>query len=213
MPRAFTARTVEAFKPDPDKRLEVPDPALPGLYLILQPTGSKSWALRYRHGGRSRKLTLGRWPVMTLAEARAAATEAIEEIDHGRDPGAQVAQRDPDTVESLVELFARRHLAKLRSGAEAKRLLDAFVVARWGERDVRSIRRRDVIELLEDIMLSGRETTANRVRAHLSKFLNWCVEREILETSPLVGVRPPARERSRVRILSDDEVRWFWSAC
>ncbi|MFW5655059.1 MAG: tyrosine-type recombinase/integrase, partial [Roseicyclus sp.] len=96
---------------------------------------------------------------------------------------------------------------------KAKRLLDAFVVPRWRGRDVRSIKRRDVIELLEEIMLSGRQTTANRVRAHLSKFMNWCVEREILDTSPVAGVRPPARERARDRVLSDDEVRWLWAAC
>jgi integrase len=213
MPRAFTARTIDAMKPDPEKRREVPDPALPGLYLVLQPTGSKSWALRYRYGGRPRKLTLGRWPVMTLAEARAVAGGHLDEIEHGRDPGAKVAAREPDTVEALVGLFAARHLAKLRSGAEAKRVLDAFVVARWRDREVQSIKRRDVIELLEEIILSGRHTTANRVRAHLSKFLNWCVEREILDTSPVAGVRPPARERTRDRVLSDDEVRWLWAAC
>ncbi|BAQ44264.1 MULTISPECIES: Arm DNA-binding domain-containing protein [Methylobacterium] len=45
---AFTARSVELAKPDPAKRLELPDAALPGFYLVIQPSGAKSWAVRYR---------------------------------------------------------------------------------------------------------------------------------------------------------------------
>lgn len=220
MPRAFTALTVENMKPDTKKRREVPDPALSGLYLIVQPTGAKSWALRYRHEGRPRKMTLGSWPVMTLAQARAAATEAIEKLESGCDPAAKIEAPPPDpaevhvdTVGAMVDLFAQRHLAKLRSGGEVRRVLEAFVVKPWGDRDIRSIKRRDVIELLEEITLSGRHTTANRVRAHLSNLFNFCLAREILDSSPLTGIRPPARELARDRVLSDDEIRWLWAAC
>jgi integrase len=55
--------------------------------------------------------------------------------------------------------------------------------------------------------------TANRVRAYLNKFINWCIERDILDVSPALGVRPAAKERSRDRILSDEELKWFWAAC
>jgi integrase len=70
-----------------------------------------------------------------------------------------------------------------------------------------------VIELLDDIVDSGKPVTANRVRAHLSKLFNWCMERDILEASPMAGVKAPVKEVSRDRVLSDDEVRWFWQAC
>src|SRR5690606_17596072 len=73
MAKALTTKAVEAQKPDPDRRLEIPDPALSGLYLVVQPSGAKSWALRYRFGGKPAKLTLGRWPIMGVADARAAA--------------------------------------------------------------------------------------------------------------------------------------------
>lgn len=55
----LTARAFELAKPDPAKRREVPDAALPGLYLVVQPAGGKSWAVRYRAAGKPRKLTLG----------------------------------------------------------------------------------------------------------------------------------------------------------
>ncbi len=72
MARALTTKAVEAVKADGGRR-EIPDPALFGLYLVVQPSGVKSWALRYRYAAKPKKLTLGRWPVMGLADARAAA--------------------------------------------------------------------------------------------------------------------------------------------
>ena len=64
-------------------RREVPDGGMTGLYLIVQPSGSKSYALRYRHNGRSKKLTLGKYPKMSLLQARDRAREALESISYG----------------------------------------------------------------------------------------------------------------------------------
>jgi Arm DNA-binding domain len=59
--------------PLPDKRKEVPDGKIAGLYLVLQPSGAKSWAARYRVDGAPRKLTLGPYPALDLAKAQAGA--------------------------------------------------------------------------------------------------------------------------------------------
>ena len=56
----LTVKSVEAVTPT-EKRREIPDDILPGLYLILQPTGAKTWAVRYRLHGRSHKHTIGRY--------------------------------------------------------------------------------------------------------------------------------------------------------
>lgn len=220
MARALTTRAVEAAKPDRQKRLEVPDPALSGLYLVIQPSGAKSWALRYRHAGKPRKLTLGRWPIMGVADARGAATEALDKVDHGHDPAAEkkaskskrAERADRDTMKALLAQFEKRHLKHLRSGAIVKRELERHVASRWGDRDIHTITKRDVIDLLDEIVDSGRATTANRVRAYLGKFFNFCVERDVIDTSPMTGVKAPAKEASRDRVLNDDEIRWLWQA-
>ena len=211
------------MKADPAKRQEVPDPALSGLYLVIQPSGAKSWALRYRYGGKPKKLTLGKWPVMGVADARAAASEAIDAVEHGTDPGvtkqkAKADRRDADLserdkIKTLVALYGKRHLSTLKSGATVQRELDRHVVAEWGNRDIQDIAKRDVIDLLDVIADSGRIVTANRVRAYLSKFFNWCVDRDVIEVSPVMNVKAVAKETSRDRVLSDDELRWFWAAC
>ena len=68
MPKALTAKGVEGQQPDPNRRLEIPDGLLPGLYLIVQTTGAKSWAVRFRANGRTAKVTLGRFPAIELAK-------------------------------------------------------------------------------------------------------------------------------------------------
>ena len=222
MARAFTTKAVEAAKAGASRR-EIPDPSLAGLYLVVQPSGAKSWALRYRYAGKPKKLTLGKWPIMGVAAARTAATEGMEAVEHGNDPGvakkkakaermeAQLSERDK--IKTLVEQYAKRHLASLKSGAVVKRELERHVVSVWGERDIHDIAKRDVIDLLDGIADSGRTTTANRVRSYLGTFFNWAVDRDIISTSPAQSVKPVAKEKSRDRVLSDDEIRWFWRAC
>jgi integrase len=217
MTKALTTTAVNAAKPGSSRR-EVPDGGQPGLYLIVQATGAKSWALRYRAKGRPVKLTLGRWPAMTLAKARAAAAEAQEAADLGNDPAeakrtAKAAKNSGrDAVRALIDQYDRSRLAHLRTGATVKRELDRFVVAAWGDRPVHEIAKRDVLDVLDGIAESGRGVTANRVRSYLSAFFGWCVERDVLAVSPMAGVRRVVPETSRDRVLSDDEARWLWRA-
>lgn len=223
MAKALTPKGIEHLKPDPEKRREVADPGLSGLYVVIQTGGAKSWALRYRFGGKPCKLTLGRWPEMGLAEARAAASVALEQVERGTNPAsekkaakaaaveAQLSERD--RVKTLVALYAARHLSGLRSGRTVARELERHVVAAWADRNVTDIRKRDVIDLLDGIAASGRVVTANRLRAYLNAFLGWCVSRDVLSANPAQGVKAAAREIARDRVLSDDEIRWFWAAC
>ena len=69
--------------PLPDRRKEVPDGRISGLYLVVQPSGQKSWALRYRANGRPKKLTIGPYPALDLATARKKAQEAIGDVAGG----------------------------------------------------------------------------------------------------------------------------------
>jgi integrase len=222
MARALTTKAVEAAKPS-GNRQEIPDGIVSGLYLVVQPSGGKSWALRYRHAGKPCKLTLGRFPIMQLKDARDAATDALEVVERGENPAVekkatkaaklQAAIEGRDKIKNLLDEYEKRHLAKIKSGSQARGFLDRFILDPWGERDVQSIKKRDIIDLLDEIADSGRETTANRTLAYLRKFLNWCVERDILEISPATGVKPPAKENKRERVLSDAEIRLFWQAC
>jgi integrase len=223
MARALTTKTIEALKADPTKRQEVPDPALSGLYLVIQPSGAKSWALRYRYAGKPAKLTLGRWPLMGLAQSRKAASEALEALEQGGNPSAakrtakatqrEAALSERDAVKTLFATYDRRHLSKLKSGAEPRRFFERFILPVWGDHDIGTITKRDILDVLNGIVDSGRGTTANRLLAYVRGFMNWCVEQDALPSAPTDRIKAPAKETARDRVLSDDEIRWLWMAC
>lgn len=224
MPKALTARSVESTRPDPVKRLEIPDGLLAGMYLIVQPSGAKSWAVRYRSpaSGKPAKFTLGRYPALGLADARAAAGEALRAVATGHDPAdekavakAKAADRS-DLCAALLDDFVRRHVEaknKASTAAEHKRLIERELKPAWGSRKVETIRKRDVIALLDAIRDRGAEITANRVLALVRVWFNWMVARGVVEASPVAGVKAPTAERSRDRVLSDREMRLLWQAC
>ena len=79
----LTAKGIEAVRAADDRR-ELADDYMRGLYLVVQPTGSKSWAVRYRHGGRSHKHTVGPYPAFDLKQARDAAAKVLRAVAEGR---------------------------------------------------------------------------------------------------------------------------------
>jgi len=238
MTKVLTARAVEGIKPDPDKRLEIPDGGVRGLYLVVQPSGARSWAVRYRHAGKPAKLTLGpalaertggsldHVPIgaaMTLVEARTEARAALAAVSEGRDPAgerraARTAATAPedatrDHVRTLGTAFIDRYARpRNRSWRETERQLKVDVYPRWGDRRVQDITRRDVVDLLDGIVDRGSPVAANRVLATLRKFFGWLVARDVLPASPVTGVKAPSAEVSRDRVLSDDELALFWRA-
>jgi integrase len=216
----LTDTAVDRIKPK-SKRQEIPDALAVGLYLVVQPSGRKGWQVRYRTPTVQRRMTLGAYPLIGLKEARIRARDILLAAHDGADPAAEAKAaksksaelNDRDKVSVLVEQFRKRHLADLKSGKAAYRFLERFVLPAWGDRDIQNVSKRDVIDLLDGIADSGRGVTANRVLAHTRKFFNWAVSRDILSFAPTLGVQPPVVEKSRDRVLNDDEVRWLWAAC
>jgi integrase len=213
----LTVKAVEAMRPATDRR-EIPDDYMAGLYLVIQPSGARSWAVRYRHQGVSRKHTLGSYPAIDLKAARGLAGKALRAVAEGRDPGREkilARSAKADSVEQIVEEFLERHVRRStrpRTAQEYERLLRQHVLPHWRSRMVHEITRRDVLNALDRVVDGGAPIVANRVLAVVRKFFNWCVARDIIVTSPCVGVKAPTVERSRDRVLSDEELRLVWKA-
>lgn len=225
MARATTVVGVKAAKGGAKRREEADTGkgSVPGLYLVVQPSGAKSWAIRYRFDGKPRKLTLvesKEFDSVSLADTRTKAREKLSEVAEGRDPAGEKreaeAAKEPAqaaTVEALVGQYDKEHLSTIRSGKSVRRYLDRFAVEHWGTRDVRSITAQEVRELLSKA--AATPILRNRLHSYLRHWFNWCVDPHgVLPVSPMVAVkRPQKREESKDRVLSDDEIRWFWKAC
>jgi integrase len=220
MGKSLTIKALENLKPGAARR-EVPDGLLPGFYFIMQPTGKASWACRYRHGGQSRKLTLGPYPAIDLKRARDLARAALAKAAEGADPAAekQASRRasrvpnDHDLIEKVVPLFVARYARpnqREETAYETERVLNREVVSRWKGRRLSAIGKADIHELLDSIMDRGSPIQANRTLAAFRRLCGWAVERGLISTSPCAGIRAPAAETSRDRVLTDDELQAVW---
>ena len=108
MKKGLTTRAIEAAKPSSARR-EIPDALLPGLYLVVQPSGAKSWAVRYRHHGRPRKHTLGKYPALNLVSARQSGAKVLRAAAEGEDPASDKRQALATRKDSL-EKIGRAHV-------------------------------------------------------------------------------------------------------
>jgi integrase len=231
----LSVAAIDRLKPDPLKRREIADSGKPGLYLVIQPSGRKSWAVRYRFDGQTRKLTLDGFP--SLETARKLAQSALDALSEGKDPAhAKKAARNAPSnrVEDVFAEFIAKHV-KRRDGRpirestrlETARLLglkleptglwsprvpESGVLAKWAGRDIRSITKRDVLDVLDAQVNAGAPVGANRTLAALKTAFSWCVRRDILISSPSDRVDNPSPELPIRHALSDAELRALWRA-
>jgi Arm domain-containing DNA-binding protein len=102
----LTVRSVETARAS-NARREIPDSLLPGLYLVISHlTGAKSWCVRYRFRGVSRKFTIGSFPQIDLKTARALGAKALRQVAEGRDPGREKIEARSARVDSADSVAA-----------------------------------------------------------------------------------------------------------
>jgi integrase len=193
-----------------------------------QTGASRTWLLRYRWRDEWVRIALGHVPEMSLAEARQCTLELRKVMGDGIDPRrarprrrptppplpASAAVSSPDskhTVNFLVTEFVERHLRPHRKNAAyVERILARDVIPEWSGRDARTIKPREVVELLDKIVNRGSPVMANHVAGILSQLFRFGIHRAILETTPVqLLYRPGGKEKPRDRVLSDDELRAF----
>ena len=222
----LTDLQIERQLPDPTKRLEVPDGKIGGLYLVVQSSGAKSWALRYRVAGAPKKFTIGPYPAVSLAAARKRAQKALAEVVDGVDPSAQkkaareaekAANSTADRVEIVVDAYVKSYLAKKAKPSwakEAERLLRVEILPKFGKKRLGDLTDDDVHKLLKEIAERA-PITANRTFAVFRKLCHWAMSRDggkLIKSSPCDGVEMPTAERPRDRVLDDAEIKLAWQA-
>jgi integrase len=234
MAKTLTAIACRNMRPGKGRR-EIPDGGCRGLYFIVQSSGVKSWAARFRFQGATRKLTLGTFldngiqepggdPVigtpLSLASARELATKALRQAASGIDPCAEKRQHRVDQIgiaEGTLQAIAAKYLkldgAKLRTVGQRKSDLE-LICKRLGVKPIGDIRRSMVTDCLDDIAENSGPVRADRCLAALKKLFNWHAERDDYFRTPLGrgGRHTKPKELARTRVLSDDELRKLWLA-
>jgi integrase len=215
----LTAKAIDGFRLTEDGQVEYWDSTLEGFGVRVSRTGTseretKTFFVRYRVGKRMRRLTIGDIDRVTLADARARARAILVSVDNGDDPAvARAAARRAETFGELWDEYFNRHAKQnKRSWRDDERIAKAELLPQWRDRKARDITRRDVRDVLDAIVDRNAPIMANRTLALARKVFNFGLERDLVENNPCHKIKPPSRERSRDRVLSDDEIRSLWKA-
>jgi integrase len=204
--RRLTTIFVNKVKPT-HQREEYFDADVPGMALVVQPTGSKSWIVRYHRKSDRKHCKLTLYGLPDLATARQLAREALNEVAKGGDPAAE--KKRSGTVAVIAADFMRLHVQRTSTKAYAKATESVFtnvIMPAIGSRRIDSITKADLIGIIDRVVAQGHGVQANRVLSRLKRFFGWALERDIIARNPTIGIKPPTKETPRERVLSDDEL-------
>jgi integrase len=217
MPRvALTDRFVAGAKADKVPQTDYFDSKTPGLALRVSDRGHKAWTFIFTSpsDGKRTRMTLGSYPALALAAARARAAVARAHCQDGSDPRAALKQRGAAeiTVAELVKRYvADPDKARLRSIHEIKRRLDRNALPLIGAIRLAQLTKRDVSDVTDKIMRRDARTQAWHTFKDLSALLRWAVRNDYLKHNPIEGVKSPGGFTAGERTLSDDEIHALWT--
>ena len=208
--KALTDAAIKSLQPR-DHQYEVFDSKIPGFGVRVSPGGTKSFFDLFRIGGRPRRLVLGRYPTLSLADARRMAQEALGKVAKGIDPQAEKLQaRASDRTNlfsSVADEFIENHAKRnTRSWKETERILRNEFVRAWGKLPVSQITKPMVHSRLDEVVKNNGPSAANHAHAVIRCCLNWCEQRGYIEKSPCLKMKKPAKTVERKRVLSDQEL-------
>lgn len=228
--KRLTTKFVESVAPPADGQVAYSDAQVPGLELRVSSKGRKVWSLRYRtKAGRQRRITLGVFPSVDLADARDSALGALAAVAGGGDPAADQRKAKAAALNIKVRTFgdlADEYVKACEAGtwkpknkrkrpstiATEKNVLKLHIRPELGRLDLEEITRRRVRSLLAGMVKAGLGARANKAHAVIRQVFAYGIAEEVIETNPAAGLPPPAEQKARARVLTDRELKAWWAA-
>jgi hypothetical protein len=194
----LTDKAIQALKPA-DRPYKKTDAA--GLHLLVTPAGGRLWRFKYRFGGKEKLLALGRYPDMSLRQAREARDRARAALNDGRDPGRQKAavERGTTNPSETFEALAREwhaHQAPIwmdRHPDDVINSLQRLVFPAIGPLHVKEISVPKALEVLRVVENGSGAETAHRVRQRMSAVFVYAISKGVGQTDPAAIVKGALR--------------------
>lgn len=214
---ALTDTALKALKPKEKPYTQADER---GLYVEVFPTGGVVWRYRYRIDGRQEKLTLGKYPALTLKNARIKRDEAAQAAAMGKSPArqkqlAKVAAADATTVADFGERFFREVVAKDRADLTIpRRYFDKSIVPSIGSKPVRDVTTEDARTIIWKKKNQGFDAAAGEIRGVLKRLFDFAMTCGLVTANPVLALpmRHVHKAKARDRALSPEEIRVFLKA-
>jgi integrase len=203
--RTLTAAAVDRIRAPSAGQADHFDQGYPGLALRVSYGGAKTWVYFFRLFGKQKRMTLGRFPSMSLAAARDAWRAARTTLDKGESPQHQ-RPTAANSFAAVADEWLKRDQAHNRSYKRVKQLIERCATPVWEGRQIATIGRRDINDLIDAVADRGAIIMARRLHALLHRLFRWAVGRGIIETNPMAHLPKPGSEVKRDRVLTDPEL-------
>lgn len=206
----------------PEKAIEYYDEIETGLILRLSKAGSKTFAYRYRFAGKNKRFTIGKFPSISLSDARAEVRKLKVKVNDGIDPQAEKKKRKYKpkelTFKELTDIFSKQHLQTLAESTrnEYQRHIDSELLGKhkWGDIRVSEFTSQHVREVLNyKAYNEGAFTSANRIRSTISKIFAFGLKNVGIKLDANPVENTPVFEQGenvRDRVYSEGEIKELW---
>ncbi len=188
-----------------------------GLFLDVLPSGVRSWVFQYRLGGRQEKVVVGRYPAMTLREARDERKRLEADVLKGKSPAQEKRQgrfahlTEPTLAEFADRYYREQVAPRLKSPGEIRRYIDNEICPVLGKRLLKDIDVLDCQRLIYAKRDKEKVVTALRVRAVLKQVFDYGLECRLVSSNPaaMCATKYIGRTKKRTRALTPKEIRTF----
>lgn len=174
-----------------------------GLYLLIKPNGSKLWQLKYRFGGKEKKLAFGAYPAVSLATARKMREEARSVLSAGNDPSVKkqqekFARKSGNTFEDTARKWVAGNIRWNKAhAAKVLRSLELHVFSLIGKFPVADLKTADLLIPLRVAERKGTLETAARIQQRTTAIMRYAVQEGLIDSNPandLTGaIAPPPK--------------------
>ena len=192
-----------------------------GLYLYINTSGGKLWRFDFSHNGKRKTLSIGKYPTVSLVEARQAAENARRLLVSGQDPSEAKQQEKRERQAAALNTFesiARRwhtdnlHRWKENHAARVLRYFETDVFPVIGAMSIQEIRVSDIKAVIDGVMARGVNNTAEKIREWTGAIFDYAVMLEIVETNPAYSLRKyiPNKQTDHRPALPREELTEFF---
>lgn len=192
-----------------------------GLYLYINTSGGKLWRFDFSYNGKRKTLSIGKYPTVSLVEARQAAENARRLLVSGQDPSEAKQQEKRErqaaalnTFEAIARRWHSDNLIRWKENHAARvlRYFETDVFPVIGEMPIQEIRVSDIKTVLDGVMTRGVNNTAEKIREWTGSIFDYAVMLEVVETNPAYSLRKyiPAKQTDHRPALPREELTEFF---